>query len=72
MSMLSNNRKSNFGSNQNMVSQFMQFRREIEQSGKDPRAMLDEMVASGKVTKQQVEQAKGMAMLYKSILGGNS
>lgn len=49
--------------------QFLKFAEEIKRSGKNPETMLNELISSGKVTREQVEEAKRKAELYKSFLG---
>lgn len=45
--------------NNNMLSQFQQFMNQMK--GKDPNAMLNELVSSGRVNQQQLNQAQNMA-----------
>jgi len=52
------------------LQQFNQFKEMLQKSGKDPAVLLDQMVKSGQVTQQQLEQAKQMAEMAKSLLGG--
>lgn len=60
--LLKNNRKNNYTSaNGNMLNQFNQFKNQILQSGKNPQSILDELIASGKVTQEQVRKATEMA-----------
>lgn len=47
-----------------MMSQFMQFKKQIEASGKDPQAMLNEMLASGKVSPAVLNKAKTLAAVF--------
>lgn len=42
-----------------MLSQFQQFMNQMK--GKDPNAMLNELVSSGRVNQQQLNQAQNMA-----------
>ena len=53
----------------NLFSKFAQFKREIEESGRDPNEILEELVASGKVTQSQINQAKRLASLYHGKFG---
>lgn len=53
-----------------MLSQFQQFATQIKNSKQDPQALLDNLVQSGKVNQQQLQQATEMAKMFKSILGG--
>lgn len=50
--------------NGNLLSQIRQFAKDLERSGKDPQALLDELLKSGKYTNEQVEQAKKMAQMF--------
>ena len=43
-----------------MIQQFNEFRQQMQ--GKDPKAIIDDMLKSGKINGQQLEQAKQMAM----------
>ena len=52
------------GSNNDMMSQFMQFKKQIEASGKDPQAMLNELLASGKVSPALLNKAKTLAAVF--------
>lgn len=54
----------------NMISKFNDFRQQIQQTGKDPAKILEELIQSGRVTRDQVERAKQMANTIKSIMGG--
>ena len=51
-------------SNGDIFSQFMSFRKQIENSGKDPKAMLDELLASGKVPPAMYNKAKTLAAVF--------
>lgn len=59
--MLSNRRLSGSG---NLMSQVKQFADNLRRSGTDPEQMLNEMVSSGKVSKEQLERAKNLASLF--------
>lgn len=50
-------------------SQFLKFADEIKRSGKNPETILNDLISSGKVSKEQVEEAKRKANFYKSFLG---
>ena len=50
--------------NGDMMSQFMQFKKQIEASGKDPQAMLNELLASGKVSPALLNKAKTLAAVF--------
>ena len=54
--------------NGDMVSQFMQFKKQIEASGKDPQTMLNEMLASGKVSPTMLNKAKTLATVFANKL----
>ena len=43
-----------------MIQQFNELRQQMQ--GKDPKAIIDDMLKSGKINGQQLEQAKQMAM----------
>ena len=46
------------------MSQFMSFKKQIEASGKDPQALLNEMLASGKVSPTMLNKAKTLATVF--------
>ena len=50
--------------NGDIMSQFIQFKKQIEASGKDPQAMLNEMLASGKVSPAMLNKAKTLAAVF--------
>ena len=50
--------------NGDIMSQFMSFKKQIEASGKDPQAMLNEMLASGKVSPTMLNKAKTLATVF--------
>jgi hypothetical protein len=52
------------GNNGDIMSQFMQFKKQIEASGKDPQALLNEMLASGKVSPTMLNKAKTLATVF--------
>ena len=52
------------GNNGDMLSQFQQFKKQIEASGKDPQALLNELLASGKVPPAMLNKAKTLAMVF--------
>lgn len=62
----SNNATGNGGGD--MMSQFMQFKKQIEASGKDPQAMLNELLASGKVPPAMLNKAKTLATVFANKL----
>ena len=55
----------------NMMQQFQQFMSQMQ--GRDPKAMLDELVSSGRVSQEQLDQAqrqaKQMASLFEPMRG---
>lgn len=52
------------GNNGDMMSQFMQFKKQIEASGKDPQTLLNELLASGKVPPAMLNKAKTLATVF--------
>lgn len=50
----------------NMLQQFQAFRRQI--AGRDPKAMVEEMLQSGKMSRQQFEQLSQQAKQLEHIL----
>lgn len=50
-----------------MLAQFNQFKQQM--AGKDPEAMVNELLRSGKMTQQQFEQLKAQAQSFMSLLG---
>ena len=50
-----------------MLTQFNQFKQQM--AGKDPEAMVNELLRSGKMTQQQFEQLKAQAQSFMSLLG---
>lgn len=63
--MLLKNGKKNSG---DMVSQFNNFKKQLSQTGKNPRDLLNELVSSGKVSKEQLENATRLANMYKYLI----
>lgn len=49
-----------------MLQQFQQFKKTMQ--GKDPQAVLNQMVQSGQVTEEQVKQATQMAKQFAQFL----
>lgn len=47
--------------NQNLKNQILNFANDITKSGKTPQQLFDEIVASGKYTREQIESAKKKA-----------
>ena len=50
-----------------MIQQFNQFKQSM--AGKDPEAMVKELLMSGKMSQQQFEQLKSQAQSFMSLLG---
>ena len=50
-----------------MIQQFNQFKQSMQ--GKDPEAMVNELLRSGKMSQQQFEQLKTQAQSFMSLLG---
>lgn len=50
-----------------MVQQFNEFRKSMY--GKDPQAMVEELLRSGKMSPQQYEQLKAQAQTFMQLLG---
>jgi malonyl CoA-acyl carrier protein transacylase len=55
--------RSSFG-NKGLISQIKQFASNLRRSGQNPEEILNELVRSGKVTKEQLENAKNLANLF--------
>lgn len=49
-----------------MIQQFAQFKRQM--AGKNPQAIVQELLSSGKMSQQQFEQFKAQAQSLQSIL----
>ena len=52
----------------NMMQQFQQFMNQMK--GKDPNAIINEMVSSGKLTQDQLNQAQQQAQQMKGMFDG--
>ena len=52
------------------VNQFQQFAEQFKKTNQNPQIVLDQLVQSGKVSQEQLQQATQMAKMFKSILGG--
>lgn len=50
--------------NGDLMSQFMQFKKQIDASGKDPQTLLNEVLASGKVPPGMLNKAKTLAAVF--------
>ena len=53
---------------QNMLRQFQQFMGQMQ--GKDPNAMIDELVRSGRITQDQLNQAQQQARKMQGMFEG--
>lgn len=51
-------------SKNDIMSQFMSFKKQIETSGRDPQAILNEMLASGKIPPAMLNKAKTLAQVF--------
>lgn len=51
----------------NFLSEFNKFKKSI--TGKDPNAMLNELMNTGRVSKEQYEQAKALAQKISMMIG---
>lgn len=58
---MANTMLNGMNANDSLKSKFNEFKRNIERSGKDPKAILNELISSGKVSKEQIEKAKALA-----------
>lgn len=47
--------------NQNLISRISNFSKEIQKSGKSPEQIYNEMINSGKYSKEQIDKAKKWA-----------
>ena len=47
-----------------LMSQFLQFKKQIDNSGRDPQTILNEMLASGKVPPAMLNKAKTLAAVF--------
>ena len=54
------------GPRPNMMQQFQQFMSQMQ--GKDPKAMLNDLVASGRVSQEQLNAAQQQAQQFANIL----
>ena len=64
MKNLHNKAGSGAGNNGDLMSQFLKFRKEVEASGKDPQALLNELLSSGKVNQAMYNRAKTLASVF--------
>ena len=56
------------GGRPNMMQQFQQFMNQMR--GKDPNAMIQELVSSGRVSQQQLDQAQKQAQQMQGMFEG--
>ena len=56
-----------FGNMQNMVNQFQQFKQNFQG---DPRAQVQQLLNSGKMTQEQFNQLSNLANQFQRIMGG--
>lgn len=61
-------KKSNNNSQNNILVQFNNFAENIKRSGKDPQAILDELVNNGKVSKEDVDKATSLAKQFSWLI----
>lgn len=47
-----------------LMSNFLAFKKEIDNSGRDPQTILNELLASGKVPPAMLNKAKTLAMVF--------
>ena len=57
-----------FGNMQNMMTQFNQFRQQIQQQGINPQQQVMHLLQSGKMSQQQFEQLKQMASMLSGMM----
>ena len=50
--------------NGDLMSQFVKFKQQVEASGKDPQALLNELLSSGKVNQAMYNRAKTLASVF--------
>ena len=67
LQMLGQSQKQSMNSNPiQMLQQFAQFKQQMQ--GRDPRAMVEQLLASGKMTQQQFDQLKQQAQMLQGFL----
>ena len=64
LSKLKNHNVSGQNGSNDMVSQFLSFKKQIESSGKNPQDILNEMLASGKVPPAMYNKARTLATVF--------
>ena len=67
LQMLGQSQKQSMNSNpMQMLQQFAQFKQQMQ--GRDPRAMVEQLLASGQMTQQQFDQLKKQAQMLQGFL----
>lgn len=67
LQMLGQSQKQSMNSNpMQMLQQFAQFKQQMQ--GRDPKAMVEQLLASGKMTQQQFDQLKQQAQMLQGFL----
>ena len=67
LQMLGQSQKQSMNSNpMQMLQQFTQFKQQMR--GRDPKAMVEQLLASGKMTQQQFDQLKQQAQMLQGFL----
>lgn len=66
LQMLGQSQRPQMNNPMQMMQQFAQFKNQMR--GKDPQAMVMELLSSGKMTKQQFEQLKQQAKMLQNFL----
>lgn len=60
----------NYNNAMQLAQQFNQFKQELEKSKQDPKVLLDQLLNSGRISQQQLDQARSLAELFNTIRGG--
>jgi len=63
--LLKNTRKINSG---DVVSQFNQFKKQVEQSGQTPQQILNGLLSSGQISKNQLDNVVNMAKQFSHLI----
>lgn len=58
-----------FGNMQNMMSQFQQFQRQMQEQNINPQQKVLELLQTGRMSQQQFEQLKSMAGMLSGMFG---
>lgn len=58
-----------FGNAQNMMSQFQQFQRQMQEQNVNPQQKVLELLQTGRMSQQQFEQLKSMAGMLSGMFG---